>query len=740
MAVYGNMVITQQGADLYGKVQTGTTLTFTRMQVGSGQFQSSAQLSGALASGTAYTNLSVAALTGAIASGSTITIGTGGTTQTVTTSAYAAIGDTTISVNSFTANAAYTIGAPLAITLYQSGMTALITPVSYFNINSISNSDGTVNIRSIFENTDLSSSTYTCEIGLLAQDPDLGEILYGYANAGTQGDTIPPYADGPYSRQFTVSIAIGNATTVSANIPLGTYVLASSVGADGGVASLDNSGNVPESQLGNVPLPANATTTNPGLLQASAVPTSGPPIAITQSDANWETLTGGTSSVADSEHTHQNFPEAVTFAAGANVPSGETLTVAGTETVTGTLEASGSGVINATELGGQPASDYPLITQANTFQGIQTAPAFAVSGITGTSAGRLLGTVTGGAPTSGTFQAGDVAVEDDWQNPSVWVYTQPASGSGTVNATKTGNFSPASGCTSTQTLQVSQPTTISSVTLNVNTAAGNVAVAIFNSSGTNLSGFTTQVAASTGLMTFNLPTSVTLQPNTTYYIALYTSSDPTVSCGANTTLSTSLGTTITVGGNGLGYETSGEGWPGTGTSFTQPSPIGFGFTYTVNVPSQWQQAGITGYEFVVATLLGANGYNSSSMNSPNTTAENPLSSSDGVYIQTANGSSEGGFPPRQTIGQVSPSITYLFETVGSASSGYTGYAGLWDLTANSLVSGSVVSTTVSAADNMMPIRSGPIALIAGHTYAPTVWSSSSGYSGNIYAARIVGQV
>lgn len=76
----------------------------------------STTLSSALVSGTAYTSLSVATLTGMIYSGETITIGTGGTTQTVTASASALPGATTISVTSFTANAAYASGTAVSST------------------------------------------------------------------------------------------------------------------------------------------------------------------------------------------------------------------------------------------------------------------------------------------------------------------------------------------------------------------------------------------------------------------------------------------------------------------------------------------------------------------------------------------------------------------------------------------------------------------------------------------------
>lgn len=65
-------------------------------------------LATALVSGTAYTALAVAALTGPVLAGSSIIIGANG--QTVTASATVQVGATSISVASFTANAAYAIG------------------------------------------------------------------------------------------------------------------------------------------------------------------------------------------------------------------------------------------------------------------------------------------------------------------------------------------------------------------------------------------------------------------------------------------------------------------------------------------------------------------------------------------------------------------------------------------------------------------------------------------------------
>ncbi|SFE43214.1 hypothetical protein SAMN04487969_102489 [Paenibacillus algorifonticola] len=110
--------------------------------------------------------------------------------------------------------------------------TALITPIAYFNINSIAVNANTASVLGIFENAGLPTSTYTCEIGVFAQDPDLGEILYAYANAETQGDTFPPISSGPYSLQFRMNVAVGNTTTVTATIPPGAYIPESEASVD----------------------------------------------------------------------------------------------------------------------------------------------------------------------------------------------------------------------------------------------------------------------------------------------------------------------------------------------------------------------------------------------------------------------------------------------------------------------------------------------------------------------------
>ncbi|MCW6079062.1 hypothetical protein LAV37_08715, partial [Clostridium sporogenes] len=67
-------------------------------------------------------------------------------------------------------------------------------------------------------NKDVTEATYICELGLFAKDPDESEILYGYVSAGQYGDYYAPEAQGPYSWQYEINAAIGNAANVTAEV------------------------------------------------------------------------------------------------------------------------------------------------------------------------------------------------------------------------------------------------------------------------------------------------------------------------------------------------------------------------------------------------------------------------------------------------------------------------------------------------------------------------------------------
>jgi len=133
-------------------------------------------------------------------------------------------------------------GKPLVYTKMQIGsgqvsgdpsnLTNLVQPVGDpFPISSFAVNGDTAQIKAVFENTNITQIAYTCELGIFANDPDYGEILYAYANAGSNGDYIPPIAAGPYSREFQINVAIGKATSVTATIPPAAYVTVSDFNA-----------------------------------------------------------------------------------------------------------------------------------------------------------------------------------------------------------------------------------------------------------------------------------------------------------------------------------------------------------------------------------------------------------------------------------------------------------------------------------------------------------------------------
>ncbi|MED1803013.1 hypothetical protein [Brevibacillus porteri] len=69
----------------------------------------------------------------------------------------------------------------------------------------------------VISNKDLTTGFYFREIGLFAQDPTEGEILYGYANGGPTAEFIPANGGSELiEKTFDVVMIIGNAPNVSA--------------------------------------------------------------------------------------------------------------------------------------------------------------------------------------------------------------------------------------------------------------------------------------------------------------------------------------------------------------------------------------------------------------------------------------------------------------------------------------------------------------------------------------------
>lgn len=132
-----------------------------------------------------------------------------------------------------------------------SPLTALISQKATVEVDSVRVvNTTTAQVAGFFSNADISTGFWWRETGVFAQDPDVGEILYGYTNAGDAGDYIPTVADTRVEKYIYCSIAVANADTVNITIPSSdTYIPMSQKGNAGGVATLDSGGKVPEDQL-----------------------------------------------------------------------------------------------------------------------------------------------------------------------------------------------------------------------------------------------------------------------------------------------------------------------------------------------------------------------------------------------------------------------------------------------------------------------------------------------------------
>lgn len=132
-----------------------------------------------------------------------------------------------------------------------SPLTALISQKATVEVDSVRVvNTTTAQAAGFFSNKDISTGFWWRETGLFAQDPDNGEILYGYTNAGDAGDYIPTVEDNRVEKYIFCSIAVASATTVDITIPSSdTYIPMSQKGNAGGVATLDSGGKVPEDQL-----------------------------------------------------------------------------------------------------------------------------------------------------------------------------------------------------------------------------------------------------------------------------------------------------------------------------------------------------------------------------------------------------------------------------------------------------------------------------------------------------------
>ena len=74
-------------------------------------------------------------------------------------------------------------------------------------------------VGGMLSNQDIATGFYWRELGLFAQDPDLGEILYCYGNAGDLAEYIPaPGGAEILEKQVDIITIVGNASSVTATI------------------------------------------------------------------------------------------------------------------------------------------------------------------------------------------------------------------------------------------------------------------------------------------------------------------------------------------------------------------------------------------------------------------------------------------------------------------------------------------------------------------------------------------
>ena len=98
----------------------------------------------------------------------------------------------------------------------------LVHLAANMQINSIELSANCAVLESTYTNSGLKSKLVAREIGIFANDPDDGEILYAYANAGNEAAVVPPESgDMTVQETFHMVVAVGDAEQVTAT--LGEY-------------------------------------------------------------------------------------------------------------------------------------------------------------------------------------------------------------------------------------------------------------------------------------------------------------------------------------------------------------------------------------------------------------------------------------------------------------------------------------------------------------------------------------
>ena len=133
---------------------------------------------------------------------------------------------------------------------YPEKMTALGDERASAQLESIERGEGCVELAANFDNSSLQEGFEARELGIIAEDPDDGEILYAYANAGEKATFIPSFTTNSFIRTlFRVEVAVGDAENVTAVV--GEYLgWAAKTDFDAHVKDQSNPHGVTKKQLG----------------------------------------------------------------------------------------------------------------------------------------------------------------------------------------------------------------------------------------------------------------------------------------------------------------------------------------------------------------------------------------------------------------------------------------------------------------------------------------------------------
>lgn len=132
-------------------------------------------------------------------------------------------------------------------------LTDLLAPKKNLGISALTPLEsGVCKITSVVTNSGLTAGFYVRELGVFAQDPDLGEILYAYTADGSP-DYLP--AEGgtvAVAEELVVQLAFSNAANIKATISLDGLVTTAILNTHKNTAVIDHpDGSVTDAKIGN---------------------------------------------------------------------------------------------------------------------------------------------------------------------------------------------------------------------------------------------------------------------------------------------------------------------------------------------------------------------------------------------------------------------------------------------------------------------------------------------------------